>query len=214
MSPTLTRLLLVRHGESVWNREQRLQGQRDPALSPQGRCQARRLARWLAAEPIAAAYASDLRRAWETARIVLAGRAVPLVPLPALREVNLGIWEGLTAAEVQERYPELWARRRADPAGYAVPGGETLTQVQARARRAVAAIVRSHPGQTVLVVTHGMVLRTLLCHWRGWPLTRVWDLPVANAALWLVESDGEADQVVRVHETAPRGEETEAGQWP
>lgn len=196
----LTRLLLVRHGESTWNREQRLQGQRDPGLSPCGRRQAERLARRLASEPIAAAYASDLRRAWETARIALAGRAIPLVLLPALREVNLGLWEGLTVAEVQERFPEMWARRRADPAGYAVPGGETLAQVQARAVRAVETIARAHPGQTVLIVTHGMVLRTLLCRWQGWPLAAVWDLPVANGVLWLAESDGEVSRVLGARE--------------
>src|SRR5207244_2230511 len=102
----VTRLLVVRHGETTWNHEWRLQGQTDVELSDFGRAQARRLADRLKHEPIVVAYSSDLKRCWETATIALSGRDVPLHPDRRLREVHLGEWQGQTADEVRARRPE------------------------------------------------------------------------------------------------------------
>jgi broad specificity phosphatase PhoE len=155
--------LLARHGETTWNAEQRVQGQTDAPLSELGRRQAQRLGARLAGEPIAAAYASDLSRAWDTARIALAGRDVPLHPCPGLREINLGRWQGLTGAEIDRRWPgqseRFWD---ADP-DLAPDGGETRRELQARVVASIETIVARHVNELVLVVSHGGALRAFAC---------------------------------------------------
>ncbi|HKC83208.1 MAG TPA: histidine phosphatase family protein, partial [bacterium] len=116
--------MLIRHGQSTWNEEHRIQGQLDPPLSELGRRQAALLGARLAARRFAALYASDLKRAFETAEVV--GAAIHLEPEPrsSLREVFLGEWEGLTTEEIAERYPEAWASWVEEPQWDLVPGGE------------------------------------------------------------------------------------------
>ncbi len=106
----MTTILLARHGETDWNRENRFQGHADPPLNETGRAQAAELAAALANEPLAAVYSSPLRRAFETAQIVGAPHGLEPVPVDALREVDVGSWQGLTRAEIEERFPEQFAR--------------------------------------------------------------------------------------------------------
>ena len=197
---TVTRLLLVRHGESLWNRESRIQGHSDSALSDLGRRQAERLGQRLAREPISAAYASDLSRAFDTAVIALSGRGIEVVPEPALREVRLGVWEGLLSAEVEARYPGMREWFYSDPADRAVPGGETMREVQTRAHAAIERIVAKHPDETVLIATHGGTLKTLLCRWLNLPLSQYRSLSSANCCLYVVEADVASFRVVVHHE--------------
>ena len=159
----MSRLILVRHGETAWNHDLRLQGQTDTELSDFGREQARRLAGRLAGEEIAAAYSSDLRRCAETAEIVLQGRGVRPTLLPALREVSLGDWEGHTVAELRERMPAELERVWANPLDEAPRGGESRRQLQQRMVEAISAIAGDHVDDTVLVVSHGGALRALAC---------------------------------------------------
>ena len=159
----MTRLLLVRHGETTWNHEGRLQGQTDVELSDFGREQARRLGARLAGEPLQAAYASDLKRCWETATIALAGRGLALQPDPGLREVHLGSWQGRTWPELRAQLPEETAWVEADLVNRAPPGGESRLQLQQRIVGAVEAIAARHPDGLVLVVSHGGALRAFLC---------------------------------------------------
>jgi broad specificity phosphatase PhoE len=146
-------LILVRHGETEWNRERRYQGHADPPLNDAGREQARELARRLADMPLDVAYTSDLRRAAETARIVLEGRGVPLVEDPGLREIDVGSWSGLTRDEIEERFP-----------GDTEHDGETRDEHLGRVLAAVEEIAGRHPGQRVLIVSHGGSIRTLRRH--------------------------------------------------
>ena len=107
----MTELLLVRHGETDWNRDRRFQGHADPPLNETGREQANALAEELAGEEIELVYTSDLQRARETAQIVGARLGAGVVPLPALREIDVGEWQGLTWPEIEQRFPEgarLW----------------------------------------------------------------------------------------------------------
>src|SRR5438093_966133 len=122
----MTTLLLARHGETDWNREGRWQGWADPPLNESGRAQARELAEQLRLTPFDAVYSSDLLRAHETAEIVAAPHAVPVVADPGLREIDVGSWSGLTRAELQERFPD--GER---------PDGETRGQHRARVHAAV-----------------------------------------------------------------------------
>jgi broad specificity phosphatase PhoE len=161
-------LLLVRHGETVWNQENRWQGHADVPLSETGRVQARRLARRLRAEgrPVRAIYASDLLRALHTAEIL--GEVLGVTPTPEAgwREMDIGAWSGLTTAEVIARHAAEWERLRA---GEDLPrgGGETFAQFQERILRSVARLIEQHPGEQVAIVTHGGAVRAFLLHCRG-----------------------------------------------
>jgi broad specificity phosphatase PhoE len=155
----VTTLLLARHGETDWNRQLRFQGHADPPLNDRGRVQARALARALADEPLHAIYASDLRRARETAEIVAAETDLPVVAEPELREVDVGSWSGLTREEIEIRFPAGFARWRSGEVGH---DGETRDELTTRVRSAVERIVRRHPHGRVLVVSHGGPLRVIL----------------------------------------------------
>lgn len=162
------RLLLVRHGETVWNQENRWQGHADVPLSEAGREQARRLARRLRAEGrcVRAIYASDLQRAVHTAEIL--GEVLGVMPIPEAgwREMDIGKWSGLTTAEVIAHYATEWERLRA---GEDLPrgGGETFAQFQGRVLRCALRLLEQHAGEEVMIVTHGGTVRALLLHYRG-----------------------------------------------
>lgn len=157
----LTRVVAVRHGETEWNVQTRIQGQIDIALNAAGRAQARRLARALADESFDAVYASDLRRASDTARAVAEQAGLPLRTEVSLRERGFGSFEGLTWAEVEQQHPEASRRWRERDAGFGPPGGETLALFYERAVNALAAVAARHRGQHIVVVTHGGVLDVL-----------------------------------------------------
>ena len=129
----MTRILLVRHGETEWNAAGRVQGWTDSPLSDRGRAQAARLAARLAAFPLAAVYASDLSRARDTARALAAPHGLPVLDDPGLRERCYGDWEGLTLSELEARYPDAWDRyHRQRALDVLIPGGETWEEVAAR----------------------------------------------------------------------------------
>ena len=157
----MTTLLLARHGETDWNREFRIQGSSDTELNEGGRAQARALADELAAEPIDAVYASDLSRARETAEIVAAGKGLEVRLDAGLRERSFGSWEGLTRNKIDERFPDL-----------AHHDGETDEEVRNRVLASVRRIVQGHPGQEVLVVSHGGALNALWHHAFGERIVR------------------------------------------
>jgi len=181
------RLILVRHGETAWNADGRHQGQTDVPLSAVGRRQAAALARRLASEEIDAIYASDLRRARETAAAVGASHRLPVRDEPRLREMCFGAWEGLTYDQIQERYPRARTAWEADPLGTSPPGGETLAELAGRVESALADIVRAHKDEdgdgTVLVVAHGGPLRVLLGLALGLSPQPHWRFRLDNASL-------------------------------
>lgn len=179
-------ILLVRHGETAWNREGRYQGRTDIPLSPDGEAQVRALAARLAHVPIALAIASPLARARATAQAILAGRDIALASEPALVEISHGAWEGQLSSDVERAHAEMLGTWRSQPdrdvpAG---PGAETLGDVEARAwpvLERVAGQLGAH--DTALVVAHDAVNRVLLCRILGLPLTRVWAFRQAPATL-------------------------------
>lgn len=162
-----TTILLARHGETEWNRDGRFQGHADPPLNELGRAQAHELAERLAAEPIAAVYASPLRRARETAEIVGDRLGLPVETADGLREVDVGSWSGLTRAEIADRFPEGSARWLAYGPGW--DDGETYERMGERVMAALAELAGRHPGEHVLVVTHGGPIRAAHAHALGIP---------------------------------------------
>jgi broad specificity phosphatase PhoE len=163
----VTTILLARHGETDWNREGRWQGWADPPLNETGREQARVLAEQLRQTPFDAVYSSDLQRAFETAEIVAAPHDVVVVADLGLREIDVGSWSGLTRAELEERFPN------GDR-----PDGETREAHAARVLVAVERIAREHPGERILLVTHGGTMRALRSHVSDEPFH-----PVANCGV-------------------------------
>lgn len=162
-----TTLFLARHGETDWNRDHRWQGHADTELNELGRGQARELAERLADEPIAAVYASDLSRARETAEIVARIRGLSVNIDERLREINFGDWEGLTTAEIEERFPEAAEEWRTNDGFHEFTGGETYGQMGERVVAALGEIAGAHPDEHVLVVLHGGPIRGVLAHAAG-----------------------------------------------
>ena len=148
---------MARHGETDWNRDFRFQGRADPPLNELGRSQSSELAAALAHEQLAAVYSSPLRRALETAEVVAAELGLEPVAVDALREVDVGSWQGLTRAEVEERFPEQYARWIGGGQGW--EDGETYEQMGRRAVAALLELAASHDGERILAVTHGGPIR-------------------------------------------------------
>jgi probable phosphoglycerate mutase len=163
----VTTLILVRHGETDWNRDRRWQGHADTPLNERGREQARTLADELAAEDVAAVYSSDLSRARETAEIIAARLGRPVEVDARLREVDVGGWSGLTMTEIDDRFPEEVALWRSEDPRHTFDGGESYTAMGERVVVAVEEIAGRHPGEQVVVVLHGGPVRALLAHAAG-----------------------------------------------
>jgi broad specificity phosphatase PhoE len=153
----VTTILLARHGETDWNREGRFQGHADPPLNSTGRAQAVDLSVTLMAEELAAVYSSPLRRALETAEVVAASHGLEPVSVDDLREVDVGSWSGLTRGEVEERFPEQFARWLDYGQGW--EDGETYGEMGKRAVDALLRLAAAHDGERVLAVTHGGPIR-------------------------------------------------------
>jgi broad specificity phosphatase PhoE len=180
-------LFLVRHGQSTWNHERRIQGQLDPPLSDEGRRQAARLGKRLAGRTFSALYTSDLKRAAETAQLV--GQAVGVVgmPMAELREIYLGQWEGLRTEELAERFPEAWASWTDEPDWDLVPGGEGSAAFEARVSLALDRLFARHPQDDVLVVTHGGVIQIALHHVVGRPGRGIFPFRIQNTSVSILE---------------------------
>jgi broad specificity phosphatase PhoE len=153
----VTTILLARHGETDWNRDGRFQGHADPPLNEKGRAQAADLSAALAAEELAAVYSSPLRRALETAQVVAAAHGLEPVALDGLREVDVGSWQGLTRSELEERYPDQFARWLDHGPGW--EDGESYDEMGRRAVATLLELAAAHPGERVLAVTHGGPIR-------------------------------------------------------
>jgi probable phosphoglycerate mutase len=196
--------ILMRHGETEWNLSGRWQGQAaDTPLTDLGRAQARIVAARLRAYPIRAIYSSDLLRAHETAQII--GQTLgcaPIIAVPALRESDIGAWTGLTWQEISERFPDEVA---AMAAGQDVRrgGGESYGELQGRLAAAVDTIAARHAGETVLLVSHGAALRSLVAHVLDASLAQMHRIAIGgNTALSVVQMRQGRLRLVSYNDTA------------
>ena len=177
----------MRHGQSTWNHEHRIQGQLDPPLSAEGRRQATQLGRRLAGRKFAGFYSSDLLRAIETARLIGEAMGIEPTPMAELREIYLGQWEGLHTEELAIRFPEAWASWTEEPNWDLVPGGEGSAAFEVRVASALDAIFERHQDGDVLVVTHGGVIQIALHHVVGRPGRGIFPFRIQNASMSLIE---------------------------
>jgi len=156
-----TTLIAVRHGETTWNRETRIQGHLDIPLNATGLVQAQRVAQALSGEAVQAIYTSDLSRARQTAEAIAAAVGQPLQLDPALRERAFGTFEGHTWAEIEANWPDECRRWRQRDPDFGAPGGEVLKDFYQRCTDTIAGLAQRHPGQTIVVVAHGGVMDCL-----------------------------------------------------
>jgi broad specificity phosphatase PhoE len=188
MKMTATRVFMVRHGATVVSAEDRFAGTTDVKLSDEGREQIRRLAERLSQEKIAAVYASPLSRTVETAQILAAPHDLEVQARDGLREISHGHWEQMTRREVEEKFPDEAAEWEKDPYTFAPKGGESGLAVTARALPALIDLVREHPGENILLVSHKATIRLLLSSLLGFDPRRYRDnLDQKPAALNIVD---------------------------
>jgi len=182
-----TRLCIVRHGETAWNAEHRVQGQLDVPLNAIGQAQAAAVSKVLSQEKFDALYSSDLIRARQTAQPTAFLLSMDILLERDLRERHYGIFERLTYAEVKTRFPEDYARFEARDPNYAFRTGESLKDFSARSIAVISRIAKEHEGKSILVFTHGGVLDKLYRFVTGLPLSAHRDFGIPNAGLNRIE---------------------------
>jgi probable phosphoglycerate mutase len=181
-----TRVLIVRHGETVWNKEGRIQGHLDSDLTPRGAAQASSVAARLKGYDFDALYSSDLGRAFKTAKRIAATNGCEITPEPRLRERNLGIFQGMTEGEILDRYPEEWERFRSMEPDYRIPDGESSRDRIIRSKSLLDEVAVRHSGGTVLFVTHGGILDGIFRLVTGLPLDLPRQFKIWNAGVNII----------------------------
>ena len=174
---------LVRHGQTDWNIQRRYQGHKDIPLNAGGREQARVLAAGLNGASFAAVYSSDLSRAMETAAILTEKHPLTIITDLRLREIAMGEWEGRTLTEISSEQPGSDGGLAYTEVHSRAPGGESLAEVAARVRAFADEIAAKHPGQVVLIVSHGLSLAALRCLAVGLPLAEARDIVPENCSI-------------------------------
>ena len=183
-------------------RERRFAGSRDIPLTEVGREQCAAVARALAATTMAAVYASPLERARASAEVIAKPHGLPVRVVPAFSEMTFGSWEGLTRDEARARDPEAWAQWRATPHLLKLAGGESIPEVAARVTAGVEALQQAHDGQTVVLVSHGVVARVIVLGALGLGLDRLWTLDAAPAGITEIEYEPDWATVHRMNTVA------------
>lgn len=184
---SMTRVILVRHGQTVWNVEAKYQGHSDIALTQEGIEQAKLVAARLSDEPVAAVYASDLSRAFKTAEFIADPHKLAVTSVPALREVKFGEWEGLTYGNIYNKWPDIMDGLFSKPDEIQIPGGETFRELKERATKAIKELVVKHPEETIVVVSHGGTIRTLICAALNIHLNYLWNIRQDNTAVNILD---------------------------
>ena len=182
-------LWLIRHGQTDWNLAGRWQGQAvdAPGLNAAGRTQALALHAQLPHLRFAAIYSSDLLRARQTAEVIADSLNLTVTFEPRLREINLGLWEGMLSEDIAAQYPHELSERSNNPLHSHAPQGESVVDVAERVRAFVIDVVATHSDGPVLIVAHGITLAIIICLAQGFPLTQVYEHIPQNAQPYLVE---------------------------
>ena len=185
----MTRLFLIRHGETEWNRQNKLQGHSDIHLSPEGFHQAITFAEHAPFKHADAIYSSDLVRAMDTAIILAERFNLTIKMMPELREMNYGDWEGRYISELLAKYPKEFGRFFTAPERCHPPHGETFLECQARVMIGIKEIIAKHEGQSVIVVSHGAAIRLILGAALDIPIHKIWAIGQSNTALNVLRVD-------------------------
>lgn len=193
------RIILIRHGSTIWNEEGKYQGTIDVPLSDRGRQEAEMVAE-IAGRKIKAIYSSNLGRARETAEIIARPHGLPVQVIDELGEINFGDWEGLTAQEIKDKFGEQAYRTwLEDPVNADISGGDRITDFAERVIRGFDRIIHAHRDDTVVVATHGGALMVLGCHLHGDDLSCFRKYYHHNAAISVVELEGDVFQIKQLN---------------
>lgn len=187
----LTKIVLIRHGQTAWNVEGRFQGQSDTELMPEGVEQAKILAANFPLPKIDAIYCSDLSRTRCTAQPIADRFNLPLHPVKELREMSFGLWEGVLFDDINKRWPNAMQKFFDNPQSVAIPEGENFQQVQDRAMRAIKRVIKENAGGSVAVIAHGAVNRAILAYAVHIPFEYVWAVGQSNTAYNILSYDDE-----------------------
>lgn len=208
----MTKVIFVRHGQTEWNVTGRYQGQSDVQLTEEGRQQAQKLAANFPVDEIDAIYASDLTRAMVTAEAIGQRFGLAVQPEAAFRELSFGEWEGLTYQQIVENWEDAMANFLQHPDIMEIPGGESFPEVKQRATTRLNELIKKHDGQTIVVVAHGAVLRTMLTAALHMPLQYLWSIRQFNTAVNIVRYDEGANPTVELlNSTAHLGSTVQRG---
>lgn len=183
----MTRVYLVRHGTTDWNKEEIFRGRLDCKLNETGQAEARALAEYFRDIPLQAIYSSPLSRAMETAQAVAEAKALQVVPHPEFIDIDFGEWQGLPLKEVREKYSELYRLWRERPEAIHFPGGENLARVRARAWEGLQKVVRENPDKTALILSHRVVTKVLICTVLGLDDSHFWHIKQDTTAVNCIE---------------------------
>jgi probable phosphoglycerate mutase len=198
----MTLIVLVRHGQTEWNRVERFRGQADVPLEETGLAQAEATAQRIVAEwrPVAV-YSSPLSRAVKTAEAIARQFGLSVQIHRGLTDINYGQWQGLTPDEARERWPELVDAWYRTPETAQIPGGETLNNLRVRTMEAVRELAARHPGKTIVLVGHTVVNRAILLGVLGLRNHRFWRLRQDTCAINVLEVDGDNYTLVSMNDT-------------
>jgi len=178
-----TNLVLVRHGETEWNKSSRYQGVMDIELNKKGKSQAEQLYGFLKDEDFDAIYSSTLKRAYHTIKDIADYQDKDVITIADLMEINFGEWEGLTFSEIEKDYPDLAKKWAKDPTCCKPPEGEHIKEVEERAGKTIDRIVDENTDNKILIATHGGIVRIIIAYLLELPLSRIFSIEVDNVSI-------------------------------
>lgn len=197
----MTQIILVRHGQTPWNKDKIFRGTYDIPHNDTGQEEARLTGEWLKGEAIHAAYCSPLSRARDTAEAIARHHGLTVEDLPGLIDLNYGEWQGLPLAEVKVKYADLYRQWETAPDTVRFPGGETLEEVRRRTWAAVAEVVQRHPGQTVLLAAHRVVNKVLIAAFIGLDNSHFWRIGQDTTAINRFQLVGDTWHLILINDT-------------
>lgn len=208
-NPVIRRIHLIRHGETNWNKEKRAQGQQESVLTQDGVLQAQNLKVRLQDIPITEVYCSSSVRTRQTADVLFGnpapdGRTVPVVYCDQLREIHMGPWEGHLYSELSKNDPEQFHAFWHQPEDFQLDGAETYADVQRRAVKRLDEILASTTASDIAVVSHGVLIKTILCHTEQRPLALLWQAPAMhNCAHSVIDIRADGSKRISIYSDQP-----------
>jgi len=197
----MTKIMLIRHGDTDWNVEEIFRGRVDIELNETGIKQAELLAKHLSDEKIVAIYSSPLKRALRTAEIITGSRNVDVTPAPELIDFDYGEWQGLSHSMVKERYPKLYNDWMSNPQVVRMPKGENLDDVKRRTISLVDRLIAEHEG-TIALVSHRVIHKVLICALLGLDNSRFWNIRLDTCGITTFTCDDNGFVLVRHNDTS------------
>ena len=196
-----TTLILIRHGETPYNRDRRYQGHRDTPLTKKGKRQAKEIAIRLRNESLDAIYSSDIKRTRYTAKVINGYYSLKINILPQLREIDFGDWEGKTHNEIRREWKGLLDEWENEPSKIKISRGESIKDLAERVRTTIKKIISDHPGQRIAIITHGGPIRIILMDALGLGTDNWWKTITSNGGISIIEYQSKRAKVLLQNDT-------------